>query len=71
LSRKAFLTPPNILKNDRSQGDVGGAELHDLHWLEAIIEQSFDAMSLPATLWPVAFQWPKPIGVFLNPCRKT
>ena len=58
-------------KRDRSQGDVGGAELHDLHCPEATIEQSFAAMSLPATLWPVAFQWPKPIGVFLNPCRKT
>ena len=31
----------------------------------------FRRMSLPATLWAVAFQWPKPIGVFLNPCRKT
>jgi hypothetical protein len=50
---------------------VGGDELHDLHCPEAIIAQSFAAMSLPATLWPVAFQWPKPIGVFLNPCRKT
>src|SRR6266851_8357960 len=56
-------------KKDRSQGDVG--ELHDLHCPDAIIEQTLAAMSLPATLWPVAFQWPKPIGVFLNPCRKT
>ena len=57
-------------KKDRSQGDMGGSELHVLHCPAAIIEQSFAAMSLPATLWPVAFQWPKPIGVFLNPCRK-
>ena len=32
---------------------MGSAEVHVLHWPEAITAQSFAAMSLPATLWPV------------------
>ncbi len=37
---------------------MGGTKVQVLPCPEAIIEQSLAAMSLPATLWPVAFQWP-------------